>query len=141
MHILNHCILVDRSVVYGIFYQFRIIVNRGSCHVSDGPRNERAVAVLAVYVSMDVLLSNLAVLGETVTKTCGVKNRTGTDDLLLRDTGNLCEDIGHDINRVAYDHIFCIRSNSSDLRCDLLKDVYVCLGQFDSGLTRLAGNS
>ena len=45
--------------------------------------------MLAVYVSMDVLLSNLAVLGETVTKTCGVKNRTGTDDLLLRDTGNL----------------------------------------------------
>ena len=97
--------------------------------------------MLTKYISMNIFLCNFIMLGQSITQSCGIQNGTGTDDVALRNTGNLRKYIGHYVDRIAYDHIFCIRSNSSDLRCDLLKDVYVCLGQLDSGLARLAGNS
>ena len=84
--------------------------------------------------------SNLAVLGDTVTKACGVKDPTGTDDPLLRHNGKIfAKNIGHGINLVAHTiTYFAFRSSSGQLRCDLLRDVYVCLGlQLDSGLARL----
>ena len=40
--------------------------------------------------------------------------------------------IGHDVDRIAYDHIFCVRRYSYNLRSNVFKNIYIGLGQLDS---------
>ena len=58
--------------------------------------------------------------GQTETKSCRIKQRTGTNDLILRKTRNLCEYIGHDIHRIADNDVEGIRSLLHDLRSNAL---------------------
>ena len=93
--------------------------------------------MLAVYVCMDVLLCNVEMSGQAVTKTCSIQKCTGSDDLVLRKSGNLCKYISQYVNRVAYDNVLRIRRRFHDLRCDRLDNVDICLRKLDPCLARL----
>ena len=86
----NHTVVVGQVV--------GIIVNGYVGDVGDGPRNECGVAVLTHDVRVHVLLIDVIVLGQSCSQTGGVQNGTGTDDLLLGQTGALAEGIGKNVN-------------------------------------------
>ena len=90
---------------------------------------------------MNVLLVNLIILSKSCTKTCGVKNGTGTDDVFLRKSGNFVESIGKYVNRIAYKDVDSIRSVTNDVRDNGFGDVDVGLCQFKTSLTGLSGNA
>ena len=66
--------------------------------------------MLTEYKTVNVLLCHIEMLGQLGTKSCGVKAGTGTDDLMLRQSGNLGKYIGQYVNRVTYDNINRIRA-------------------------------
>ena len=76
--------------------------------------------MLTEYIGVNIFLSHLEMLGKTETKSCRIKQRTGTNDLILRKTRNLCEYIGHDIHRIADNDVEGIRSLLHDLRSNAL---------------------
>ena len=89
-------------------------------------------------VGMHVLLIDLIILGQSCAQTGGIQNGTGTDDLLLGQTGALAEGVRQNINRVADNHVLGIGSVAGDLRDDALGDIHVDLGQIQTGLAGLA---
>lgn len=105
------------------------------------PRNEGAVAVLAENISMNIELVDVEVLGETCTQTSCIQNSTGADDAGFRNAGALAEGICEDIDRIADDDVCSIRSVTGDIGNDALDDIYVCLCEVQSGLTRLTCNT
>ena len=123
----NHTVVVGQVV--------GVIVHGNVGDVGDGPRNESGVTVLTHDVGVHVLLVDLVVFGQSCTQTGGVQNGTGTDDLLLRQTGALAEGIGKNVNRVADDYVLRVGGIAGDLRDNALGDVYVDLGQIQTGLT------
>ena len=93
------------------------------------------------YISMNVALCDLEMFGNSAAQTRRIKDGTGTKNLVLRKSGNLCKYISHDINRVAYDQVNSIWSCFYDLRCDGLQDIYVCLCKLQSCLSWLTCNT
>ena len=92
--------------------------------------------MLAKYISMNVLLRHFKVLGKSAAQTSRIQQRTGTYNLVLRNSGNLCKHISHDVYRVAYDYVKCIWCNGYDLRCDGFQDINICLCKLNSCLAR-----
>ena len=97
--------------------------------------------MLTENISMNIFLCHLEVFGNTTFQSCGIQNRTGTDNLILRQTGNFSKYISHDIYRIAYDYVKSIRSCFYDLRRDTFQDIDICLGQLNSGLTWFTCNT
>ena len=97
--------------------------------------------MLTEYISVNVLLGNIKMLCQSAAKSCCIQDCTGTNNLILRQSGNLCEYISHDINRIAYDQIKGIWSCLYDLRCDRFEDIYICLCKFKSCLSWFTGNT
>ena len=97
--------------------------------------------MLTEYISVNVLLGNIKMLCQSATKSCCIQDCTGTNDLILRQSGNLCEYISHDINRIAYDYIECIWCLFYNFRCNVLQNIYICLCKLNSCLSRFTGNS
>ena len=97
--------------------------------------------MLTEYVSVNISLCYLEVLGESVAKSCCVKDGSGSHNLILRKTGNLGKYVGHDVYRIAYDDVLGIWSFFYNLRSDALQDVDICLSKLNSCLSRFTGNS
>ena len=97
--------------------------------------------MLTKYISVDVLLCNIKMLCQSTAKSCCIQDRTGTNNLILRQSRNFCEYISHDINRIAYDQIKGIWSCLYDLRCDRFEDIYICLCQLNTCLTWFSCNT
>ena len=76
--------------------------------------------MLTKYISVDVLLCNIKMLCQSTAKSCCIQDRTRTDDLTLRQSGDLRKYISHNIHRITYDHIQCIRCLFDNLRSDAL---------------------
>ena len=97
--------------------------------------------MLTEHVRMYVALADIIELGQTGTKSRGVENRTGTDNLILRNAGELVECIGHNIDRVADDDVDCLRSIHRNLGRDVLHNVDIGLSKLKSRLTGLSRNA
>ena len=97
--------------------------------------------MLTEYISVNVLLGNIKMLCQSAAKSCCIQDCTGTNNLILRQSGNLCEYISHDINRIAYDYIECIWCLFYNFRCNVLQNIYICLCQFDTCLTWFSCNT
>ena len=138
VYILGHCLTVERLEVHRPLHDLCIALHRCSGNISQRPRDKCAVSMLTKYISMNIFLCNFIMLGQSITQSCSIQNGTGTDDVALRNTGNLRKYIGHDVDRIAYDHIFCVRRYSYNLRSNVFKNIYVGLGQLDSRLARSA---
>lgn len=93
--------------------------------------------MLAENVCVDVLLADRVVFRESRTQTRRVENRTRTDDLALRQTGNFIENISKDIDRIAYDDICSVRCVAGNLRNNLFRDIDIGLRKVKTGLTRV----
>ena len=94
--------------------------------------------MLTENISMYVLLAYVEVLGKSCAESCGVEDRTGTDYLILGQSGVLAELIGENVNGIAYNYIDGVRSILYDLRDDRLGYVDVLLCKVDSRLTGLS---
>ncbi len=94
--------------------------------------------MLAKHIGVYVLLVDVVVFAESGPESGGVQDRTGADDLLLRQTGPLAEGIGQDVYRVGNDDVGGVRGIPGDLRNDGLGDVHVGLCQIQSRLTGFA---
>ena len=97
--------------------------------------------MLTENVSMDILLCNSVMCGQSIAKTCGIENSTRSDDMSLGKSRDLCENVCHNINRIADHYVERIGSSRNDLRSDALKNVNVGLCELDSRLTGLARDS
>lgn len=91
--------------------------------------------MLTEDTAVDVLHIYVEVLCKAGAKSCGVKNGSGTDYLLLGKSGMLAEGIGQDIDRIADDNINGIGSSRGNLRNDALCDVNIRLSKIKTGLT------
>ena len=96
--------------------------------------------MLAVHIGMDIFLRHVEMLGKTIPQSGCIQHSTGTDDLILRQSGDPGKYIGQNVHRVADDDVDGVRRRLHDLGRDLLDDVHVGLGQFNSGLSGLAGD-
>lgn len=81
-------------------YDAVIFGNRNIGNVSEGPRNERRIAMFTENISMNVLLIDAVIFGNSCTKSCCIKDSTGTDDLVFRDTGALAPNVSENVYRV-----------------------------------------
>ena len=68
--------------------------------------------MLTENISMYVLLAYVEVLGKSCAESCGVEDRTGTDYLILGQSGVLAELIGENVNGIAYNYIDGVRSST-----------------------------
>lgn len=116
--------------------QFLIVGKADRGNLGDRPRHEAGLAVLAENVGVHVLLGNGQILGDAGAQTRGVQQRAGADDAVLRNAGNLAENVGQNVDRVGDDDIGRVRAGADDLGGNLLDDVYVGLRKVDA---RLAG--
>ena len=97
--------------------------------------------MLTKYISVDVLLCNIKMLCQSTAKSCCIQDRTGTNNLILRQSGNFCEYISHDINRIAYDYIESIWCLFNNFRCNIFENIYICLCQLNTCLTWFSCNT
>lgn len=104
------------------------------------PGNEGGVAVLAENVCVNVFLADVVVFRKAGAKTGGVEQCARSEHAILRDTRNLGENIGQNVDRVCHDDIDGIGSVFCNLGSDLLDDVGVDLGKLKTGLACLTGN-
>ena len=142
LYIFQHGFFIQRFHILAVsFHFFIILICAETGNVSACPWNEGGVAVLAKHISVDISLGYFEVLGKSIAKSCCIKNSSGSHNLILRKTGNLGKYIGHNVYRVAYNNILCVRSFFYDLRSDALQNIYVCLSKLNSGLSRFAGDS
>ena len=96
------------------------------------------LAVLAEDVGVHVLLVDVVVLRDAGAQARGVQDRARADDLLLRQAGDLGEDIRQDVDRVGHDDVDRVGRVLDDLRDDGLGDVDIDLRQLQAGLSGLA---
>ena len=97
--------------------------------------------MLAENVGVHVLLGNGQVLGDAGTQAGGIQQGAGTDDALLRDAGDLAENVSQDIHGVGHDDVGGIGADRGDLGHDALEDVDVGIDQIDTGLAGLAAHA
>ena len=90
---------------------------------------------------MDVLRADAEALCQHGLQTARVQNRTGANDLPLRQAGDLMENIGQHIDRVGDNDINGVGRHLDDLRRDILEDVDICLRQLKTGLAGFSGHT
>ena len=88
-------------------------------------------------VCVDVLDVDAGLLGDQETQTCGIEVGAGTEDLVLRQTGNLLGDMGGDVDRVGDEHEDGVRGDLHETRNDGLEDVDGGTDELETGLARL----
>ena len=139
------CVFLDLSVInngtLALGEAVDVLVDGDTGNVCDGPGNERGIAVLTEYVSVNVLLADIEGLGKTGTQTSGIEGCAGTDDLVGGETRVLVEYVGEDIDRIAYYDINSLRSVLDDLGDYGLGDVNVYLSKFKTRLTCFSGHT
>ena len=110
-------------------------------NVGNGPGNEGGVPMLTEYICVYIALADVVVLRQSCTQTGSIQNRTGTDDPVFRQVGELVECVGQNIYRITYYNISSVGCMSGDFRDNALGNVDIGLRQLQTGLTRLSCNT
>ena len=97
--------------------------------------------MLSKYIRMDIALADIITFGQPRTQPCRIQNRTGTEDMVLRQSGNLMKCIRQNVHRIADNNICSVRSVLGNLRNNALGDINIGLRQLQTGLTRLSRNT
>ena len=93
--------------------------------------------MLAGHVGVDVLGGHTGLTRDQVAQAGRVEHRTGSEDLVARQTRELQCHVGDDVNGVRNEHEAGIRSHVLQVRHDLLHEVDGRAGQLQAGLPGL----
>ena len=112
-------------------------IQRDAVHIRTAPHRELAVPVLSCNECMDVLAVHIQLLTDQILESRRIKNRTGSDHPLLRESGFPERHFSQDIHRVRYDHQDAFAFHPFDLRDDPFHDPGILLHQVKPCLPRL----
>ena len=109
--------------------------------VRAAPGGEFTVAVLTNDERVDRARIDSYVFAEIEAQTSRIQHRTGTENAVVRQTGELLRGVGQDIDRVRYDQQDAFEIALGDLGDDRLEYAYVLFNEVEASLAGLLSRS
>ena len=101
------------------------------------PCSEFSVTVFAKDVTVNGLSGNASDVGNSLTKTSSVQRSTGTDNLFLREAGNLPGSVGQDVNWVSSDKEDTVETRFNDWVNNGIDNAKVLVNEVETSFARL----